>query len=206
MNGNDAAYDFNWTWKGQYGAGTYGMRVDFTNGQYYFTGNSTELAPTGAYINVTVVGTTQFQMQSVPRLYRNTVTTIDARLVDNSLQPLRDVQINWTWSYDGRQGANWTDANGVFQIPFEVNTTDELGNYTLTFQYAGNQLFKGNIATQPIWVVSRTYLNVVQTDPNFRQSGDRWDFTAQVADDNICLLYTSPSPRDQRGSRMPSSA
>ena len=27
-------------------------------------------------------------------------------------------------------------------------------------------------------------------------SGDRW----------LCLLYTSPSPRDQRGSRMPSSA
>ena len=25
-------------------------------------------------------------------------------------------------------------------------------------------------------------------------------------DDNDCLLYTSPSPRDQRGSRMPSSA
>ena len=25
-------------------------------------------------------------------------------------------------------------------------------------------------------------------------------------DNNICLLYTSPSPRDQRGSRMPSSA
>ena len=26
------------------------------------------------------------------------------------------------------------------------------------------------------------------------------------SDDNYCLLYTSPSPRDQRGSRMPSSA
>ena len=25
-------------------------------------------------------------------------------------------------------------------------------------------------------------------------------------DPHICLLYTSPSPRDQRGSRMPSSA
>ena len=24
--------------------------------------------------------------------------------------------------------------------------------------------------------------------------------------ENVCLLYTSPSPRDQRGSRMPSSA
>ena len=29
---------------------------------------------------------------------------------------------------------------------------------------------------------------------------------ADVDDDSICLLYTSPSPRDQRGSRMPSSA
>ena len=29
------------------------------------------------------------------------------------------------------------------------------------------------------------------------------DFMAQTGD---CLLYTSPSPRDQRGSRMPSSA
>ena len=28
----------------------------------------------------------------------------------------------------------------------------------------------------------------------------------QKTQDIICLLYTSPSPRDQRGSRMPSSA
>ena len=28
----------------------------------------------------------------------------------------------------------------------------------------------------------------------------------QYQKDNPCLLYTSPSPRDQRGSRMPSSA
>ena len=27
-----------------------------------------------------------------------------------------------------------------------------------------------------------------------------------LAEDIFCLLYTSPSPRDQRGSRMPSSA
>ena len=30
--------------------------------------------------------------------------------------------------------------------------------------------------------------------------------TYDTLDSNICLLYTSPSPRDQRGSRMPSSA
>ena len=34
-------------------------------------------------------------------------------------------------------------------------------------------------------------------------------FTYDIKEDNKvtpCLLYTSPSPRDQRGSRMPSSA
>ena len=30
--------------------------------------------------------------------------------------------------------------------------------------------------------------------------------TKAVVNHDICLLYTSPSPRDQRGSRMPSSA
>ena len=33
------------------------------------------------------------------------------------------------------------------------------------------------------------------------------DHHSNGLDDNyVCLLYTSPSPRDQRGSRMPSSA
>ena len=30
--------------------------------------------------------------------------------------------------------------------------------------------------------------------------------SARIAERTTCLLYTSPSPRDQRGSRMPSSA
>ena len=32
------------------------------------------------------------------------------------------------------------------------------------------------------------------------------DVQAEMLEWNGCLLYTSPSPRDQRGSRMPSSA
>ena len=32
------------------------------------------------------------------------------------------------------------------------------------------------------------------------------DETISVTMSNVCLLYTSPSPRDQRGPRMPSSA
>ena len=35
---------------------------------------------------------------------------------------------------------------------------------------------------------------------------DEGGLAGWLADDHACLLYTSPSPRDQRGSRMPSSA
>ena len=36
--------------------------------------------------------------------------------------------------------------------------------------------------------------------------GSRGDIANDMLRGYICLLYTSPSPRDQRGSRMPSSA
>ncbi|HIF46242.1 MAG TPA: DUF4129 domain-containing protein [Candidatus Poseidoniales archaeon] len=184
MKDGNATFEYNWTWYSQYPAGTYGLRVDFTNNAYYFTGNSTTLATTGAYINVTIVGTTQFQMTSVPRLYRNTSTIIEARLLDNSLQPVKGVPVSWAWSFDGRSGVNFTDDLGIFAIPFDINPGDSLGNYTLQFEYEGDRSMKGNIASQSVWVVSRTYLNVISADPNIRQSGDRWDFTAQVTDDN----------------------
>ena len=43
----------------------------------------------------------------------------------------------------------------------------------------------------------------------FIYRNDKWDLPKGKAEANEsidCLLYTSPSPRDQRGSRMPSSA
>ena len=39
-----------------------------------------------------------------------------------------------------------------------------------------------------------------------KQFGGIMTVTADPFEDEACLLYTSPSPRDQRGSRMPSSA
>ena len=36
--------------------------------------------------------------------------------------------------------------------------------------------------------------------------GEQFTLEARIYQDGSCLLYTSPSPRDQRGSRMPSSA
>ena len=44
---------------------------------------------------------------------------------------------------------------------------------------------------------------VVEGDGTFKLTNN---LLVQKADDKACLLYTSPSPRDQRGSRMPSSA
>ena len=191
MSNGVAGFDYNWSWYSQYGSGTYGMRVDFTNSAYYFTGNSSTLSATGAYINVTVVGTTDFQTTSLPRLYRNSSTTIQAKLVDNSLQPVRNVPVNYTWSADGRSGVNYTDENGFFEIPFNISAQDALGDFTLQFEFAGTPLLKGNTMVQEVWVVSRTYLSVVSADPNLRQSGDRWDFTAQVVDDNKTSIRDS---------------
>ena len=53
-------------------------------------------------------------------------------------------------------------------------------------------LFHVKDRAQKEWVLGPTHEEVI---------------TTLVADEfNSCLLYTSPSPRDQRGSRMPSSA
>ena len=71
--------------------------------------------------------------------------------------------------------------------------------------------------------IIKTYLAIVSPCPNddggtidlpLSKSGTK-DFQRMSVDQNMgkrvfypyfCLLYTSPSPRDQRGSRMPSSA
>ena len=197
-----AEYDYDFTWESQYSSGTYGMRVDFTNSGYYFTGNSTALATTGAYINVTVVGTTSFELTSIARLYRNTNTSIQARLVDNSLQPVREAPVNYTWSFDGRTETSYTDTNGFFEMPFNITAEDDLGLFSLSFEYEGTPLLKPSSAIQDVWVVSRTYLSVVSTDGNRRQSGDLWDFTAQVKDDNKTLEYDTGG-RDLDGETAP---
>ena len=116
---------------------------------------------------------------------------IQARLVDNSLQPVRNAPVNYTWSFDGRSGVNYTDDNGFFEIPFQINSTDSLGNFSLEFEYPGSKLLKGSQVSQSIWVISRTNITVTDLLPrqvqeesgNYRQSGDKWNFVAQITDD-----------------------
>ena len=181
----EARFDYNWTWYSHYPAGTFGVKADFTMSDYYFTGNqSAVLAATGAYANVTVIGTTDFQLNTVPRLYRGQNTTVEARLIDNAYQPVREVPVNYTWSADGSSGISITDNNGVFKVNLTIDGLHNLGNFTLGFSYLGDVLKQGNSAQIHLWVVSRTYISLVSTTPNIRSSGDIWEFTAQVTDDN----------------------
>ncbi len=184
-----ATFDYNWTWYSQYPAGHYGIRADFTNSNFYFTGNQTSvLAPTGAYLNVSVIGTTSFQEQFQPRLYRGQNRTIDVRLLDNALQPVRSAQVNFLWSADGSNGIAETDNLGYFTVNLTIEPSHELGNFTLTYAYPGDPLRHGTAGEMHLWVVSRTYISLQGTTPNIRSSGDIWEFTAQVTDDNRTAL------------------
>jgi len=185
MSGGKAAFDYNWTWYTQYEASTYGVRVDFTNSNYYFTGNQTNvLAPTGAYVNVSVIGTSSFELQTLPRLYRGQNTTVEARLIDNALQPVRDTAVGWIWSANGSGGLSRTDLNGIFKIDLNITQDHELGNFSLDFSFPGDSRLMGSTSTQEMWVVSRTFVSLQSTTPNLRSSGEIWEFTAQVTDDN----------------------
>jgi hypothetical protein len=195
----DAIYDYNFTWEKKYPAKTYSMKVDFTSSTFYFTGNTSTLSPTGAYFNVSVIGTTSFEMTSVPRLYRNSSTLVQSKLLDNSGNPVRNAPVNYTWSFDGRNGINYTDDRGFFEIPFEISGTDALGNFTLEFEYPGSSILKGTSVNQSIWVISRTNIIVQSTSNNIRQSGDNWEFTALITDDGA----SGTTPTDLNGANSP---
>ena len=180
-----ATFDYNWTWYSQYAAGHYGIRADFTNSNYYFTGNqSSVLAPTGAYLNVSVIGTTEFKELLEPRLYRGQNRTIEVQLLDNSLQPLKNSQINYVWSADGTNGIAETDGTGWFSVNLTIEKDHNLGNFTLSYNYPGDPRHQGTSGTMDLWVVSRTYITLQGTTPNIRSNGDIWEFSAQVTDDN----------------------
>ena len=68
-----------------------------------------------------------------------------------------------------------------------------------------------------VWLNKDYCLNTSSSSKNFRQGGNAWNlfdfdnqsaaiFCVDTTKYYSCLLYTSPSPRDKRQSRMPSSA
>ena len=106
----------------------------------------------------------------------NTTPIIQVTLDDNGTQVIQTTP--------GGPGGNIQRATPVFLEDIVIDTTgDGLGDTTLDiFNFEGAEVTLQNLAT-----------NVI-------------DGIGIVDNTGICLLYTSPSPRDQRGSRMPSSA
>ena len=66
----------------------------------------------------------------------------------------------------------------------------------------------GRALTKKLRLENQPYLKLVRHPAS--EEGERfWNYSEKILDggiDDICLLYTSPSPRDAHESRMPSSA
>ena len=90
-------------------------------------------------------------------------------------------------TYDG--GETWSTYHNQPTSQFYRVTTDNAFPYRI---YAAQQ------DNSTVRIAHRTNGRVIGEDD--------WEPTAGGESAHICLLYTSPSPRDQRGSRMPSSA
>ena len=94
-----------------------------------------------------------------------------------------------------------------------------LGNWGVQARVL-NQIANGTVPTFRSAGLEQTIINIVNgpdgrklTSTNRRKVRDFTLRAAKMFSDSLqtlraqaCLLYTSPSPRDQRGSRMPSSA
>ena len=90
------------------------------------------------------------------------------------------------------------------EVPFE-----KVDDLTVRFNASGpNTQLPSFFAEQVGMIGSPAWLDARDADPSLDQlpvGAGPYRIDERIQD-QICLLYTSPSPRDQRGSRMPSSA
>ena len=130
-----------------------------------------------------------------PRLYRGQNASIAAWLVDNARLPVRDAPVNWFWSGDSSSGTSISDINGNFMV--NLTNIDDLGNFTLSFEYLGDELRQGSSSDVSLWVVSRTYIDATPLAPNVVSNGDYWGLTAIVKEDN-----KTPFVKDDGGNSL----
>ena len=107
------------------------------------------------------------------------------------------------WDQGGSGQTGFAHRSVTLALPLQINCNLNITPYVGYIDsnqggptHAGASLGGGNG-----FVGSHTGTNGVGTSPD-----DQWFGGVSVGWSFYCLLYTSPSPRDQRGSRMPSSA
>ena len=118
-----------------------------------------------------------------------------------------------TYSITWDNGGMWISGSGGFNLKSTASgSSTSMGSWSnlgTNVQQSGNELTHSSDTSRSWgadWTAPATGSGTVQFslavlfgNGNGQNSGDSWGT-------NTCLLYTSPSPRDQRGSRMPSSA
>ena len=95
----------------------------------------------------------------------------------------------------GNKGVSMKNSVEVKNISFSYGKTEILNDLSLDIEEGEFMVLLG-----PSGCGKTTLLNCIAGLLDLTD-GQIW-----IEDDNVCLLYTSPSPRDMRRSRMPSSA
>ena len=117
-------------------------------------------------------------------------------LIDAQLE--QESEYKWKARYEVTKGIRSRWRSIEVEVPGLPEELDELRSQALPSldSYVDHQKYAGYKSAWLARLLDAGYL-----DARFTTSR----FVVDVAN-NACLLYTSPSPRDQRGSRMPSSA
>ena len=116
----------------------------------------------------------------------------------------------YTFSYDGNIGnrigiggqllsdrfASFETLKGLVSVSYGIKSETNNVRAGLSLEYVQHQI-SSESAASPL---------IDQNDPEILNRLDGSEFFDLSLGVYGCLLYTSPSPRDQRGSRMPSSA
>ena len=84
-----------------------------------------------------------------------------------------------------------------------IGILSAIGTYSYTGYVTGARI---NTAENYVQQISLAEAEYYTSNGEYYHQGDTSCTPAVAHSNNICLLYTSPSPRDGIGSRMPSSA
>ena len=89
---------------------------------------------------------------------------------------------------------------------FEADAQFEARTDALKKEYETTLKVRTDVLEQELRREKESAIRSLEEAQKLQLEEMRGYFAEETAEMKVCLLYTSPSPRDQRGSRMPSSA
>ena len=209
-------------------SGTYtapGVRFEgkTATGVFSETQGQVGLAMGNARLNLQKVGTT-LNIQARDDADTNLDFTISAqgtgKIRLGSILAVNDLNFIVPNSIDETKVAKFSSSNlvagitNIYSFPpntdADANFTDELvtlkAAQTIENKTIVSPVFTGSLSMESFASSGNATIGNESTDSLTVNAGSVFSASATFANTLICLLYTSPSPRDKRQSRMPSSA